>query len=116
MISIVDADPDLGDLLSPGDLERARHEALTRVYRLSPGAWDASAAHEPPEHHRGFLIVDGLLSRTVEVMGRRCVEMVGHGDVMRPWSWDETGSHVRAEIGWQVVEETQRAGRSGEHH
>ena len=31
MISIVDADPDLGDLLAPGELERARREALTRV-------------------------------------------------------------------------------------
>ena len=109
MISIVEADPDLGDLLSPGDLERARKEALARVSRLSPGAWDATAAQEPAEHHRGFLIVDGLLSRTVEVLGRRCVELVGHGDVMRPWNWDEEGSHVRAEIGWQVLEETQLA-------
>jgi CRP/FNR family cyclic AMP-dependent transcriptional regulator len=109
MISIVDADPDLGDLLSPGDLDRARREALTRVSRLSPGEWDAAAAQEPAEHHRGFLIVDGLLSRTVNVLGKRCVELVGHGDVMRPWSWDETGSHVRAEIGWQVLEATQLA-------
>ena len=109
MISIVDADPDLGDLLSPGDLERARREAVTRVSRLSPGAWDAADAHEPAEHHRGFLIVDGLLSRTVNVLGKHCVELVGHGDVMRPWSWDETGSHVRAEVGWQVMEETQLA-------
>ena len=109
MISIVEADPDLGDLLSPGDLERARHEALTRVVRLSPGEWDAAAAHEPAEHHRGFLIVDGLLSRTVEVLVRRCVELVGHGDVMRPWRWDDDGSHVRAEIGWQALEETRLA-------
>ena len=37
VISIVDADPDLADLLDPGELERARHQALTRVQRLSPG-------------------------------------------------------------------------------
>jgi hypothetical protein len=108
-ISIVDADPDLADLLSPGDLERARREALTRVQRLSPGAWDAADAHEPAEHHRGFLVIDGLLSRTVNVLGRHCVELVGHGDVMRPWSWDEVGSHVRAEVGWTVLEPTSLA-------
>jgi hypothetical protein len=108
-ISIVDADPDLADLLNPGELERARHEALTRVQRLSPGAWDAADAHEPAEHHRGFLVIDGLLSRTVNVLGRHCVELVGHGDVMRPWSWDEVGSHVRAEVGWTVLEPTQLA-------
>ena len=109
VISLVDADPDLGDLLEPRELERARREAITREQRLTPGEWDAAAAQDPAQHHRGFLIVDGLLSRTVEVMGRHCVELVGHGDVMRPWSWDETGSHVRAEIGWQVLEDTRLA-------
>jgi CRP/FNR family transcriptional regulator, cyclic AMP receptor protein len=108
-ISIVDADPDLADLLSPQELERARREARTRVQALSAGEWDASAAQQPAEHHRGFLIIDGLLSRTVDVLGKRCVELVGHGDVMRPWRWDETGSHVRAEIGWMVLEQTRLA-------
>jgi CRP/FNR family transcriptional regulator, cyclic AMP receptor protein len=108
-ISIVDADPDLGDLLGAGEYERARREALARVLRLSPGEWDAPAAHEEAEHHRGFLVVEGLLSRTVNVLGRHCVELVGHGDVMRPWQWDEEGSHVRAEVGWTVLEPTRLA-------
>jgi hypothetical protein len=109
MISIVDADPDLADLLDARELERARREAVTRESRLSQGEWDAGAAQETAEHHRGFLIIDGLLSRTVEVLGKRCVELVGHGDVMRPWRWDDEGSHVRAEIGWQVLERTRVA-------
>jgi len=103
-VSIVDADPDLGDLLDPGELERARHEALARVVRLSTGEWDAGAALEVDSHHRGFMIVDGLMSRTVDVLGRRCCELIGHGDVMRPWRWDDEGSHVRAEVGWVVLE------------
>src|SRR4051812_36204138 len=109
VISLVDADPDLADLLDEDSLERARREALARVQRLSPGRWDAAAAQEPAEHHRGFMIVDGLLCRTVDVMGRHCMELVGHGDVMRPWQWDEVGSHVRAEIGWTVLEPTRLA-------
>jgi CRP/FNR family cyclic AMP-dependent transcriptional regulator len=108
-ISIVDADPDLADLLDAKAVERARREAVTRVRYLSPGEWDAAAAHEPAEHHRGFLIVDGLLSRTVNVLGRHCVELVGHCDVMRPWRWDDEGSHVQAEVGWQVLEPTRLA-------
>ena len=103
-ISIVDADPELGDLLDVAERERARRETLTRVRRLSAGAWNAAAAVEPDAHHRGFLIVDGLISREVEVLGRRCVELIGAGDVIRPWSWDEDGSHVQAEVGWVVLE------------
>ena len=105
-ISIVDADPELGDQLDAADLERAQRGALARVQRLSPGTWDAAAALERDSHHRGFLVVDGLLSREVDVLGRRCVELIGPADVLRPWTWDAEGSHVQAEVGWQVLEET----------
>ncbi len=109
LISIVDADADLAELLDPVDRERARREALTRVRRLSPGGWDAAATLEPERHHRGFLIIDGLLTREVDVLGRRCVELLGPGDVMRPWRWDTEGSHVQAEVGWQVLEPSRLA-------
>jgi CRP/FNR family cyclic AMP-dependent transcriptional regulator len=108
-IALVDADPDLADLLDPGELPRARAEARTGVHRLSAGEWDARDAHMAETHHRGFLIADGLLSRNVEVLGRSCVELVGPGDVMRPWTWDEAGSHVQAEVGWIVLEPTRLA-------
>jgi CRP/FNR family cyclic AMP-dependent transcriptional regulator len=103
-ISIIDADPELEDLVPATDRERARRETRTRVRQLSTGAWDVAAAEEPDAHHRGFLVVDGLISREVEVLGRRCVELLGSGDVIRPWSWDEEGSHVQAEVGWTVLE------------
>src|ERR1700716_3185228 len=98
LISHVDADPDPADLLEESQGERARREALVRVRRLSAGEWDATSAIEPDQHHRGFLIIDGLLSRNVEVLGRACVELLGPGDVMRPWQWDQEGSHVHAEV------------------
>jgi hypothetical protein len=109
LISIIDADPDLGDLLDEGERERARREALTRERRLSVGEWDAANAVEPDMHHRGFLVIDGLLSREVEVLGRRCVELIGNADVLRPWKWDPDGSHVHAEVGWTVLEPTRLA-------
>jgi CRP/FNR family cyclic AMP-dependent transcriptional regulator len=108
-ISIVEADPELGDLLAEPERERARRETLTRVRRLSRGAWDVAGSVEPESHHRGFLIIDGLMTREVEVLGRRCVELLGAGDVIRPWSWDEDGSHVKAEVGWEVLEPTRMA-------
>jgi hypothetical protein len=106
VMSLIDADPELGELLDEREYESARREALARVSRLSPGVWDAAAALERDAHHRGFLIADGLMAREVDVMGRRCCELLGHGDVLRPWSWDAEGSHVQAEVGWTVLEET----------
>ncbi|MFL5850343.1 MAG: Crp/Fnr family transcriptional regulator [Solirubrobacteraceae bacterium] len=108
-VSLLDADPDLAGDLSGEALERARREARTALRRLSPGTWDATTAVEPDIHHRGFLIAGGLISREVDVLGRRAVELLGPGDVLRPWSWDEDGSHVHAEIGWMVHEPTSLA-------
>jgi CRP/FNR family transcriptional regulator, cyclic AMP receptor protein len=109
VISIVDADADLADLLDEHERERARREALTKILRLDPGDWDPTGAIVPDIHHRGFLIVDGLIARKVDVLGRRCVELLGPGDVLRPWRWDLEGSHVHAEVGWTVLEPTRMA-------
>ena len=109
LISIVDADPELAEQLDETEREHARREALTRVRSLSIGEWDAASAVQPDIHHRGFLVIDGLLSREVEVLDRRCIELIGPGDVLRPWSWDEEGAHVHAEVGWSVLEPTRLA-------
>ncbi len=109
VISIIDADPDLEVLLDPAERKRVRREAVTRVRRLSPGKWMALEAFEPDVHHQGFLVIDGLLSREVEVLGRRCVELIGDADVLRPWGWDPSGSHVNAEVEWIVLEPTRMA-------
>ena len=108
-MSIVDADDDLAALLDDAQRERARRDALARVRRLSAGTWDAGSAAEAGIHHRGFLVIDGLLTREVDVLGRHCVELIGPGDVLRPWGWDEDGMHVHAEIGWEVLEPTRLA-------
>jgi CRP/FNR family cyclic AMP-dependent transcriptional regulator len=109
VISLLDADPDFADGLDADTAQRAHRDARTRVQRLSPGDWDAAAAMEPEVHHRGFLIFDGLIAREVEVLGRGCCELIGPGDVIRPWQWDPDGSHVQAEVGWQVLEPTRLA-------
>jgi hypothetical protein len=106
VISILDADPELSELLAAEDRERAREQARTVALHLTPGEWDAAATHVPDAHHRGFLLAEGLICRTVDVMDRRCVELIGPGDVLRPWSWDPDGLHVHAEVGWRVLDPT----------
>ena len=53
VISIVDADPDLGELLDPTERERARRGTVARVRRLSPGKWMAHDALEETATTRG---------------------------------------------------------------
>ena len=109
VISIIDADPDLGELLDPTERERARQGTVTRVRRLPPGKWMPLDALEEAAYHQGFLVIDGMLSREVDVLGRRCVELIGDADVLRPWGWDPSGSHVNSEVEWVVLEPTRMA-------
>jgi hypothetical protein len=104
-VSLVDADADFADLLAPGDLDRARRELMMRSVTIPAGRWDGALGDGAPHKH-GFLGVEGLVVRTVDVLGRRCAELVGPGEVARPWVWDDEGSHVQAEIAWDVLEPT----------
>ena len=79
----------------PGAHVRALVVPLPRPHHVAVADQLAAA---PAEH------VDRPAHEPVDVLGRRCCELIGHGDVMRPWQWDDEGSHVRAEVGWVVLE------------
>lgn len=90
---LLEIDPDLGQALSPGRFAQARAELLCRGLEWGRGALpdrrpaDAAA-------YLGLLIVDGLITRRTSLAGRRCVELLGPGDLLRPWQPDE--EHVVA--------------------
>jgi CRP/FNR family transcriptional regulator, cyclic AMP receptor protein len=83
-ISLVDADPELFENLDGGAFEQARRVAVAEVRTLKPGLCDLAldSSSRPPF---GLLILDGVLMRQVEIAGGSCGELVGPGDVLRPW-------------------------------
>ena len=62
----------------------------------------------------GLLVLEGLIARSVEVAGQRRAELVGPGDVIRPWdTGDEELARLRAEVGWNVLEPARLAELDG---
>ena len=59
-------------------------------------------------YEKHFNGLDAFCQAAVQ-LGCKSIELIGPGDVMRPWSWDDAGSHVRAEVGWEVLEPTRLA-------
>jgi CRP-like cAMP-binding protein len=97
---LLDLDPDLGRLLPPERVEEARAAFGVRVSVIRRGAWDCdrlSAAH--PEH-LALLIVDGVIAREVLLADTTSIELLGSGDVLRPWCRDDESSLSRHEIRW----------------
>src|SRR5215213_7079939 len=108
-ISVLDADRDLAGRLTPAALGAARPHAVAPVFTARPGEvdprhWDHTAGGE-----LGFLILSGLLTRGVTVLGRTSIELLGAGDLVRPFREDAEEASVPREVSWRVVEPAQIA-------
>ena len=82
---VLDIDPDLGEELEPSALAVARPRAVARGVWLEPGPWQPLADEWDHRGHLGLLIVEGFLTRSLQVGATRCAELLGPGDLLRPW-------------------------------
>jgi CRP-like cAMP-binding protein len=103
-ISVLDADRDLAARLAPAALQAASEHAVAPAFTVRPGAvdpltWDRTAGGE-----LGFLVVSGLLTRSVTVLGRTSIELLGAGDLVRPSEERAEDLSVPREVSWSVLE------------
>jgi CRP/FNR family cyclic AMP-dependent transcriptional regulator len=93
-------DRDLAEAIGPELRERAGAELTARVLRIPHGSW---AAPEPPDEHTlGLLVLSGVLVRRVEIERRSGIELIGEGDLIRPWQEGEAGA-VHADSDWMAL-------------
>lgn len=103
-VLLLDADPDLGATLTEEEFVAARRHLRARVRVLEEGRWNGGAIEARPAD-LGLLVVKGVLVRDVGVRGRCCAEIVGAGDVLRPWDQTEAGEgSVDHTFRWEVLE------------
>lgn len=60
-------------------------------------------------NHFGLLVLDGLLLRDVAVAHATCGELVGPGELLRPWDSFGKSAPMPFEIRWKVIESTRVA-------
>jgi CRP/FNR family transcriptional regulator, cyclic AMP receptor protein len=101
---VLDEDPDLQDRVPLSARERAQAEALARVETLDVGLWDEPDS--PGAHHDGFglLVLEGMLARRVTLGRFDCTELLGQGDLLRPWNFTGSLSSVPSKVSWNVVQ------------
>lgn len=87
-VHVLDADPDLLEGLDPDEAALARRHAVAAVRRLDAGRWDAEAEFGAHRGMLGLLVLDGLLTREVTLGAEASVELLGAGDLLRPWDHD----------------------------
>jgi CRP/FNR family cyclic AMP-dependent transcriptional regulator len=104
IVRVLDVDPDLGEELEPSALAVARPRAVARGVWLEPGPWRPLADQWDHRGHLGLLIVDGFLTRSLQVGATRCAELLGPGDLLRPWVHVDIESSIPIEGSWQVLD------------
>ena len=103
-VRLVDEDPDLFAALPPRGLLDARARAIAPVVRLERGPWSADVGHVSDQDScLGLLVLDGLLIHSVVVVHEPRSEIVGPGDVLRPWQQLTEVTSVPFAAHWQVV-------------
>jgi CRP-like cAMP-binding protein len=100
---ILREDPELAEAVSPPERARAIELCVARTARLPRGRWST----EGPAVTRsgiGLLVLEGLLLRRVGVDGQFGAELLGDGDLLRPWQSENMESSLMSTTGWRVLD------------
>jgi CRP/FNR family transcriptional regulator, cyclic AMP receptor protein len=106
-LPLLEVDPDLGTLLPPERHVAARRDLEVEIHRLAQGPWSAGEDTNP--EHVGLLIADGVISREVVVSDTVSTELLGPGDVVRPWSIQPPAGLLQHVVRWNVLAESRVA-------
>jgi CRP/FNR family cyclic AMP-dependent transcriptional regulator len=102
MAPLLDLDPELGRELTPALREQVRRWLVVPVWSLPRGEWPAGAAHE--DGMMGLLVLDGVLTCNVSLGKLAYPELLGRGDLLRPWQGEPDESLLPVDVTWQVLE------------
>jgi CRP-like cAMP-binding protein len=108
-IYVLHDDPGLGEGIIPRELPAAIRASAASLRWLSRGAWRPRVERRG-RGHLGLLVLDGLLLRRVRVRGAPCAELLGPGDLLRPWSTEvESLSSVPVRASFWVLADARLA-------
>lgn len=102
-MALMDADPELSEGMSEEVLEAATRLVVVRAFSLEPGPWEPDP--DPPQAPAlGMLLTEGLLTRDITFAGRTTTELLGAGDVLRPWDNNDGFEPALVHAHWHVHE------------
>ena len=100
---LLDLDPDLGTLVPVDRRDACRRELDVEVRAGSRRARGPREGADP--EHAGLLLIEGVIAREVVVSDTVSTELLGPGDVVRPWSLQDAPGLLQATIRWTALTE-----------
>src|SRR5205085_7885007 len=102
-VRLLEADPDLGALLTEQRRQEAERDLVVRVHKLGVGVWDVSRLEGAGADHVGLLLLDGVIAREVIVADHVSAELLGPGDLLRPWQPASKADLLPVDVLWSVL-------------
>jgi CRP/FNR family cyclic AMP-dependent transcriptional regulator len=104
-IRVLEAQPDLAEGLDDEQAALARRHAVAVLDSVDAGPWRPAEQYDCTSGAIGLLVIDGVVARDTRIAGRWCSELLGPGDLMRPWDFDDGAAEsVHPDSAWTVVE------------
>jgi CRP/FNR family cyclic AMP-dependent transcriptional regulator len=100
---LLDADPELGALLDPESFARAKTALSASYAPLNTGPWQVGRLRDASPANAGLLILSGVVAREVTLAGDVSSELLGAGDLIRPWSSLADTRLLDADVRWNVL-------------
>src|SRR5215468_9803859 len=85
LVSVLDADAGLAELVAQDRRAEARRATAAATIGVAAGPWLEARDSDRARGGYGLLIVGGTMIRRVGIDGRYGAELVGPGDLLRPW-------------------------------
>jgi CRP/FNR family cyclic AMP-dependent transcriptional regulator len=101
-ISLLQAEPELGEGLNPQERTAAERVLTVPARALEAGDWDPAAEFDEITPIVGVMVLEGLLTRDILFAGRTTTELLGAGDLLRPWDDDLQFEPLPFTVRWRV--------------
>ncbi len=101
-VRVLERDPALLDAVPASRRVAAREGLKAPRVTAQPGEWSVEDLADASG--LGILVLEGLLTRNVDIAGTRSREILGSGDVLRPWDDDDSAlDPVPTTTTWTVL-------------
>jgi CRP/FNR family transcriptional regulator, cyclic AMP receptor protein len=101
LVSVLDVDAGLAELVPQDRRAEARRATAAASVNVAAGPWRQAGIPERARGGYGLLLIDGTMIRRVGIDGRYGAELLGPGDLLRPWQRD--ANMLGTEWTWRAV-------------
>jgi hypothetical protein len=101
--SLLDLDPELGQLLADDRREAAQRDLRARVTAVPVGEWDGARLAATDPENVGLLVLEGVMAREVVVGDTVSTELLGPGDMVRPWQLSGDAELLHVTVRWNAL-------------